>query len=68
MFLLVVFGAIVGILIFDAYLKTLYAKKNPDIVNSNYQTNQIRKDEGGLFGWLNSNPDYSKPFSLRQSV
>lgn len=65
-FLIVVFGAIVGVLIFDSYLKTKYAEKNPDNVKSIYEKNKSR--EGGLFGWMSSNPNYSKSFSLRRSV
>ena len=60
------FGCILGILIFDSYLKTLHAKVEPELTESIHKDN--KKREKGLLGRLSMNPDYSLPFNIRKSV
>lgn len=56
----------IGILILDSYLKTLYAKDNKAEVQSTFNANQKR--EKGFIKWLSNNPDYTKDFAIKKSV
>jgi len=65
--LIFTFGCIIGILILDSYLKTVYAKKNPDETEKIYKENE--KSLGvGILGRLSMNPDYLKSFDIKKSV
>ena len=59
-------GCIIGILIFDSYLKTVHAKSQPVASQQIFQRDRNRV--GGFLGWLHMNPDYSRPFNIKKSV
>lgn len=53
-FMVLTFGCIVGIVVFDSYLKSVQAKNEPAL-----QSSYASEKTTGLMGWLGSNPDYT---------